>query len=87
MQACWGGRGKGTGQLSSWVLHLEGFKGREFREGLWEDLNRIFIRFSRYVLSEWWSPGARAGVSICCSWSWHRPPGFAASLGLELKYS
>ena len=51
-----------------WVLHLKGFKGRDF---LGEDLNSTFISFQvcllRVVVSTDWSePGW--GIISHCSW-------------------
>ena len=53
-------------------------------------LNKIVICFSRCAPSGSWSLliGQRQGRAIShCSWVWHRPPGFAAFLGLGLKHS
>lgn len=55
---------------------------------LGKDLNRIFIRFSRCILSGSWLPliGQYQGRVINhLSWSWHCQTGFSAFLGLELK--
>ena len=42
---------------------------------------------SRCALSGSWSPLIAQGVISHCGWPWGHPPGFAAFLGPELKYS
>lgn len=54
------------------------------------DLSKPLICFPRCAPSGSWSLliGQRQGRVIShCSWFWHRPPGFPASLGLGLKHS
>ena len=69
---------------------LKIFKWWEFREGLRKDINPIVVNFPvcpfRVMVSNDW-PVPEQGVSCHCSWSWRHQPGFAAFLGLELKYN
>ena len=88
---------EGRQHAGSFVLRF--IKGWEFRGGLREDCNRIFISFSRCALSGSWSPlligqsqsrdwgmGA-GGLFSYHKWSWNRSSGFAAFLYLKMKYN
>ena len=90
------GEGEGAGVLPGGIMNAGSsvsrvFKGSEFKGRLRGDLDRMFISFSRCILSGLWSPlmsqHQGRGVISHSSWTWHCPPGFAAFLGLELRYN
>ena len=84
---------EGEGKHTDWVLYLEAFLSLLQVGILGRSQGRVSTEYSSVfqvcpfrgmVSTDWSVPGQ--GIISHCSWSWCHTPGFAAFLGLELKY-